>query len=88
MGNAAWPPASGSGVGPWGSDPAPLSDDLYAHELAVAQMEAATAAAERMSAAWAGLERRIDRLASSLATVEDLLPVAVSPMQLRLVAGG
>lgn len=49
-------------------------------------MEAATAAAERMSAAWAGLEQRIDRLASSLAGIEDQLPVAVSPGQLRLVA--
>lgn len=62
-------------------------DDLHAHELAVAQLEAAAVAVERLDRAYAGLERRLERITASLAVVEGPAPIAVSAGQLRLVAG-
>ena len=59
---------------------------MHDHELAVAQLTAAANQAERLDAAYARLERRIDRIAVSMAAL-DPAPISVSPGQLRLVAG-
>ena len=58
-----------------------------AHDLAVAQLEAHALAVERLDSAYASLERRLDRIAGSLATVESPAGPAVSVGQLRLVGG-
>ncbi len=60
--------------------------DTHVHALALAQLEAAAAMAERLDRAYASIERRLDRIAANLAGVEA--PPAVSPGQMRLVAGG
>lgn len=55
--------------------------DPFAHDLAVAQIEA-------LDRAYAGLERRLERIAVLLTAVEGLGAPVVSPNQLRLVVGG
>lgn len=86
----ARPPAqvSGGEDGLRGSGPSSTPGyllDHHAHELAVAQLEAAAIAAERLDHAYASIERRLDRIAASLDLVE---PVSISPGQLRMVIGG
>jgi len=56
------------------------SFDTYAHELAMAQIEA-------LDAAYARLAVRVERLVATLAEAEALVPVAVAAGQLRLVEG-
>lgn len=83
---------SGSGGGPWGSghlllpEHRPEDVDIHAHELAVAQLAAAADVAERLDATYARLERRLERIAASMAGL-DAGAISVSPGQLRLVAG-
>ncbi|MDQ6948082.1 MAG: hypothetical protein M3256_17895 [Actinomycetota bacterium] len=57
--------------------------DDHVHELALAQIEA-------MDRAYAGLERRLDRIVASLAAIETAPTpaVPVAPGQLRLVVNG
>jgi hypothetical protein len=55
--------------------------DSYAHDLALAQVEA-------LDRAYAGLERRLERIAVLLGVVEGSGAPVVSPGQLRLVVGG
>lgn len=79
--------ASEGGVGVRGSASVPPSGDLHAHELALAQLSAASDAAARLDATYARLERRLDRIASTLATIDGQVSVPVAPGQLRLVVG-
>lgn len=75
---------SGNEGGPWGSDLTSFPD-LHDHALGVAQLAAAANEAERLDAAYARLERRLDRIAVSMAGLDNS-PV-ISPGQLRLVVG-
>lgn len=86
MGSAYGHEVSEGGEGLRGSGPTP-PPDLHAHELAVAQLAAAAAAAERLDTTYARLERRLDRITASMAAI-DSSPIPVSPGQLRLVIGG
>lgn len=61
--------------------------DLHDHELDVARVHAEAEAVERLERAYAGLQRRMDRIAAMEATMAPGAAVAVSPGQLRLAAG-
>ena len=76
---------SGNEGGSQGSGPSSFPD-LHDHQLGLAQLAAAAHQAERLDAAYARLERRLDRIAVSMAAL-DPGPISVSPGQLRLVAG-
>lgn len=59
----------------------PAAGDAWAQELAVAQIEA-------LDRAYAGLERRLERIAVLVGVVEGSSAPVVSPGQLRLVVNG
>ncbi len=64
-------------------------EDPHVHALALAQLTADAEALDRLDVAYARLERRVDRIAASLAIIEDgpVPALPVSPGQLRLAAG-